>query len=305
MTARPEQQAGVADCDLGGMRALVTGSTSGIGREIALAVGRLGADVLVHGRNADAGARVVDELHSLGREARFVSADFASVGEVRALAAAVGEWTDELDLLFHNAGGLFGESKLTELGVEYTFHVNHLSAYLLTAELFSTLTPDARIITTSSAAHRGVTLDLGTVQSVDDYSAFRAYQRSKLANIQFTTELARRLAADEQAGNEITANAFHPGAIPGSGFARFLPGPLPRLVNAARVLPFVPTVVDGATTPVFLAGSPRVDGVSGRYFANCEPKAPSEPARDRTAQRRLFERSAELLGIDEPLQPDV
>ena len=295
---RPEQQAGVADVDCSGLTALVTGSTSGIGRETALTLGRLGADVIVHGRDRAAGRAVVDELAAVGSNATFEPADFADVSAVESLAAAVDDRVDDLDILINNAGGLFGEGRLTDLGVEYTFHVNHLAPYLLTAELLPTLTDDARIITTASAAHRGASLDLDAVESVADYSSFSAYQRSKLANIQFAFELARRLERTDRA---ITANAFHPGAIPGSGFTRFLPGPVSELVGLAGRLPFVPTPADGAATAVYLAVSSRVDSVSGRYFADCEPTQPTAAARDRTAASRLFGRSAELLDIPVPL----
>lgn len=298
MAQQPEQLADVADVDCSGRQALVTGSTSGIGRETALALGRLGADVMIHGRDAAAGQAVVDELTGMGREATFTKADFTSVDDVRALAAAVEAWTDELDILCNNAGGLFREGRLTDLGVEYTFHVNHLSPYLLTAELLSTLSDDARIITTSSGAHRGVSLDFEAARSVESYSGFRAYQRSKLANVMFTAELARRL---DQTDRSITSNSFHPGAIPGSGFSRFLPGPLPRLVAALDVLPMTTSVVEGAATAVFLAASPRVEDVSGRYFTDCKPTQPSSAARERPAQRQLWKQSATLLEIDEPL----
>src|SRR6056297_2229367 len=298
MGDRPEQIAGVDGVDLSDSRALVTGSTSGIGRETALALGRLGADVMVHGRDAAAGGAVVDELTAMGQEATFQKADFASVDDVRGLVAAVREWTDDLDVLCNNAGGLFRDGRLTDLGVEYTFHVNHLAPYLLTTELLPTLADDARIVTTSSGAHRGVELDFEAIESVDSYSGFRAYQRSKLANVLFSTELAHRLDHTERS---ITSNSFHPGAIPGSGFSRFLPGPLPRLFAALDRLPMTTTVAEGASTAVYLAASPRVDGLSGRYFADCEPKEPSAAARDRTTQRQLWERSAELLEIDEPL----
>ena len=295
---RPEQQAGVADVDCSGLTALVTGSTSGIGRETALTLGRLGADVIVHGRDRAAGRAVVDELAAVGSNATFEPADFADVSAVESLAAAVDDQVDDLDILINNAGGLFRKGRLTDIGVEYTFHVNHLAPYLLTAELLPTLADDARVITTASAAHRGASLDLDAVESVADYSSFSAYQRSKLANIQFAFELARRLERTDRA---ITANAFHPGAIPGSGFTRFLPGPVSELVGLAGRLPFVPTPADGAATAVYLAVSSRVDSVSGRYFADCEPTQPTAAARDRTAASRLFGRSAELLDIPVPL----
>lgn len=295
---RPAVQAGVADLDCSGQTALVTGSTSGIGRETALALGRLGVDVVVHGRDAAAGHAVVDELASIGATATFEQADFADVSAVRSLATAVDGWVDELDILINNAGGLFREGRCTDLGVEYTFHVNHLAPYLLTAELLPTLAAGGRIVTTASAAHRGASLDLDAVTSVQDYSSFRAYQRSKLANIQFAFGFARRLAA---AGRDITSNSFHPGAIPGSGFTRFLPGPLSDLASLAGGLPFVPTPADGAATAVYLAVSPRVDSVSGRYFADCEPTQPAAAAQDRDAATRLFTRSAALLDIPVPL----
>jgi len=298
MTDQPEALAGVSGADLSGNTALVTGSTSGIGRETALALGRLGADVMVHGRDQAAGQAVVDELSTMNSDAAFQQADFTSVAAVRGLAAAVESWTPELDILINNAGGLFREGRLTDLGVERTFHVNHLSPYLLTAELLSTLGDEARIVTTASGAHKGVTLDFEAVRSVDAYSGFRAYQRSKLANVQFAAELARRLDRTERS---IISNSFHPGAIPGSGFGRFLPGPLPRLLSGLRHLPMTTSVAEGAATAVYLAASPQVDDVSGRYFVNCEPSTPSRAARDRTAQRRLWKRSAVLLDIDEPL----
>ncbi|RJX42708.1 daunorubicin C-13 ketoreductase [Halonotius aquaticus] len=298
---QPAEQAGVADIDCAGQTALVTGSTSGIGRETALALGRLGADVMVHGRDADAARAVVDDLTAMGVEATFETADFAAVSAVSSLATAVDDWVDDLDILVNNAGGLFRDGRLTDIGVEYTFHVNHLAPYLLTAELLPTLADDARIVTTASAAHRGASLDLDAVDSVADYSSFSAYQRSKLANIQFAFELARRL---EQSEHGITSNTFHPGAIPGSGFTRFLPGPLSDLASLAGGLPFVPTPADGAATAVYLAVSPRVASVSGRYFAYCEPTQPSAAARDRAAARQLFERSAALLDIPDPLSAD-
>jgi len=298
MTDQPEVLAGVGESDLSAKTALVTGSTSGIGRETALALGRLGADVMVHGRDKEAGQAVVDELTALGTEATFQRADFASVQDVRTLAAAVRDWTDELDILINNAGGLFRAGRLTEIGVERTFHINHLSPYLLTAELLSTLSDEARIITTASGAHKGVTLDFEAVRSVDSYSGFRAYQRSKLANVQFAAELARRLGRTDRS---ISSNSFHPGAIPASSFGRFLPGPLPRLLAGLQHLPMTTSVAEGAATAVYLAASPQVDDGSGQYFIDCEPSTPSRAARDRAAQRRLWKRSAVLLDIDEPL----
>jgi NAD(P)-dependent dehydrogenase (short-subunit alcohol dehydrogenase family) len=299
MTDRPEEDAGVADADLSDTTVLVTGSTSGIGREAALAFGRLGAEVLVHGRDEAAGETVVAEIERSAGDAEFFPADFTDVTAVRNLADAVRAHVGSLDVLANNAGGYFREAHLTEIGVEQTFHVNHLASYLLTADLLPSLASDARVVTTSSGAHRGDPLDVEAVTTVDDYASFGAYQQSKLANVLFTKELARRF---ERSRGARTANCFHPGAIPGSNFARSLPGPIPRLIQSLDVLPFVPSPADGAATLLYLAVSDRVADVSGRYFADCAPATPDDPARDREAQRRLWTESAELLGIPEPLQ---
>jgi hypothetical protein len=302
MTRLPETRAGVEDADLSGTTALVTGSTSGIGRAAALSLGRLGADVFVHGRDETAGETVVADLRRTGSDAQFARADFAAVDDVRALAVRVREETDALDLLLNNAGGVFRRGRLTDLGVEYTFHVNHLAPYLLTAELLDHVAPGGRVVTTASEAHRGATLDLDAVESVEGYSAFAAYGRSKLANVQFALELARRLDA---AGREVTSTAVHPGAIPGSEFGRFLPGPLPAAMKLLGGLPMVTSVDDGAAALVKLSVAQSLAGVSGRYFDQQRPRTPSAAARDPSAGRELWVRSAELLGVDPPLSDAV
>ncbi len=298
MSDLPENIAGVSDVDCTGLQALVTGSTSGIGRATALALGRLGADVVVHGRDPDAGAAVVEELSRSGVDATFVEADFADIDAVGSLARAVRAETDGLDLLVNNAGGLFRNGALTDAGIEYTFHVNHLSPYLLTAELLGHLREGARVVTTASAAHNGASLDLDRIRGADRFSGFRAYSHSKLANVLFAAELARRL---EAAGRQVTANSIHPGAIPGSGFGRFLPGPLSGLFRLLEAVPGVTSVADGAAEILFVGVSPRTAEVSGRYFSDQHPTTPSEAARDRDAARRLWTESARLLGIEEPL----
>lgn len=298
MSTSPIDLAGVRDVDLSGRTALVTGSTSGIGRLAAVGLGDLGATVIVHGRDESAGRAVVTEIESRGAAAQFCRADFTSVASVRDLAATVRAETDGLDLLVNNAGGVFRDADLTDLGVDRTFHVNHLSPYLLTVELLDHLRPGARVVTTASAAHEGASLDLPAVTRPDGFSAFAAYSHSKLANVLFSTELSRRLAA---ADRDVTANSLHPGAIPGSGFARFLPGPLPRLVQALDRLPGVTSVADGAAELLYVAASPRAGDLSGRYFSNQRPTEPSRAARDPENARRLWVESAELLGIDEPL----
>jgi NAD(P)-dependent dehydrogenase (short-subunit alcohol dehydrogenase family) len=294
----PEAIAGVEKRDCAGKQALVTGSTSGIGRAAAQALARLGADVIVHGRDEAAGAEVVEQLTGIGAEATFVPADFTDTAAVKELAATVREETDHLDLLINNAGGLFRDGRVTDLGVGITFHVNHLSPYLLTAELLDHIAADGRIVTTASAAHQGASLSLDQVRGPTPSAGMNAYSHSKLANILFAAELARRLDA---AGRESTSNSIHPGAIPGSGFSRFLPGPLSWLIKQLDAVPGVTSVADGAAELLFVGVSPRTADTSGRYFTNQQPNAPSAAASDREAARRLWEESARLLDIDEPL----
>jgi NAD(P)-dependent dehydrogenase (short-subunit alcohol dehydrogenase family) len=301
MGKQPETLAGVADIDCTGRQALVTGSTSGIGRAAALALGRLGADVVVHGRDEQAGAAVVEELSRTGADATFLRADFADTDAVRELATAVRAETDGLDLLVNNAGGLFRDGGLTDLGVERTFHVNHLSPYLLTARLLDHLEPDARVVTTASAAHTGAELSLDRVRGADSLTGLGAYSHSKLANVLFAAELARRF---EAMGRDITSNSIHPGAIPGTGFGRFLPGPLPGLLRRLEAVPGVTSVADGAAELLFVGLSPRIDGVSGRYFADQRPRSPSKAARDQAAARRLWRESAAMLDVEVPLPTD-
>ncbi len=298
MGTPPEVRAGVADVDCTGTQALVTGSTSGIGRAAAVALGRLGADVIVHGRDTDAGADVVSELEAVGADATFVPADFTDRAAVQDLAATVRSETDGLDLLFNNAGGFFRDGRLTGLGVERTFHVNHLSPYLLTAELLDHLRAGARVVTTASAAHRGAELDVHRATTLDGYSGTWAYSHSKLANVLFSNELARRFDA---AGREVTSNSLHPGAIPGTGFSRFLPGPIPAVIRLFDSVPGITSVEDGAAALLFLGVSPRTAGVSGRYFSEQDPETPSAAARDSEAAERLWERSAAILDVEEPL----
>ncbi|WP_247008890.1 SDR family NAD(P)-dependent oxidoreductase [Halorientalis litorea] len=302
MSESPETLADVADVDCTGKQALVTGSTSGIGRAAALALGRLGADVVVHGRDRTAGATVVEDLGAVGAEGTFVAADFTDLDAVRDLAATVRSETDGLDILINNAGGLFRDGRLTDLGVERTFHVNHLAPLLLTAELLDHLQDDGRIVTTASAAHKGASLDLDRVEGVDDYSAMWAYSHSKLANVLFAAELGRRLDA---AGRSLTSNSIHPGAIPGSGFSRFLPGPLPRLVQLLDAVPGVTSVADGAAELLFPAVSPHAADISGRYFSGQQPTPPAAAGQDTAAARRLWEYSADVIDIEEPLREAV
>ncbi len=294
----PEEQAKVADVDCSEQTILVTGSTSGIGRAAAQSFGRLGAHVLVHGRDTEAGAEVVDEIESTDGTAEFLRADFIEPQQVSELADTVSESVDTLDVLCNNAGGLFETVEPTSLGVDPAFHINHLAPYQLTAELLDTLGSGSRVITTASIAHRGTTLNLDELMEIAGLSTAAAYARSKLANVQFAAELGRRLTA---AGREVTSNSFHPGVIPGSEFGRAFPGISSELFQLFDGSPFTESVEEGAATLVYLGVSEDVAATTGKYFARRRENRPSPDARDRTAQRKLWKESAKILDIDEPL----
>lgn len=304
-THLPEVGADVADVDMSGQTVLVTGSTSGIGREAALAFGRLGAEVLVHGRDEERGRAVVAELDGTDADAAaFFAADFADLSAVRGLAEDVAEYADELDVLANNAGGYFPNGGTTEDGIAFTFGVNHLAPFLLSAELLPTLADDGRVVTTSSLAHRQGSMDFESLRTAETGQGWGEYAQSKLANILFTRELARRLDA---AGRDVTANCFHPGAIPESGFVRNAPFPIPMASRALSMVPdplvrpFVTTVSEGAETLVYLGAA--VADTSGGYFTNCRQRRPSREARDDETARPLWEVSEDLAGAEYELVP--
>jgi len=296
MAYRPEAGAGVDSVDLSGKTVLVTGATDGVGRETALALSRLGAHVLLHGRDRAKGERVLEAVrnHSSGE---LYLADYASQHAVRAFAAAVRDNHDTVDVLLHNAGTHFDRGWLTENGVEATFAVNHLAPFLLTHELRDVLPVDGRVVTVASDAHRGAELDFTRFRSTDGYDGLAAYRMSKLANILFTRELARRLDGP-------TANSLHPGFVPGSGLWRNASLPVRVGVRVATRLPdwasrgIVSTPAEAATTSVYLAAAPDVADTTGEYFADCDPATPDDAALDDESARRLWTASAALTGTD-------
>jgi len=263
--------------DLTGQTALVTGATSGVGREVALALGRLGADVLVHGRDRDRGEAVESALRDLGSDAGFLPADFTDLDAVVGLAEGVRDRTDDLDVLVNNAGAHFDEGWLTGAGVEATFHVNHLAPFALTTALRDNLADDGRVVTVASEVHRRADLDLGDVESLDDYDGFAAYSRSKLANVLFVRELAGRLDGPE-------AVACHPGFVPDSGLWRNSSLPVRAVMRVFSLLPRtltfgkVDTAASAAVTPTFLAAAESVE--SGAYYRDCQPDPPAELGQD-------------------------
>jgi NAD(P)-dependent dehydrogenase (short-subunit alcohol dehydrogenase family) len=273
---------------------VITGGTDGIGKAAAYELAAQGAKLLIHGRDTDKGARAVAELRARSRnpEIEFLQADFGSLAEVRRLAAAVTERAPHVDVLINNAGGFFGRRTLSQEGYEMTFAVNHLAPFLLTHLLLDTLksTPQSRIVTTASGAHKGATLAFDDLQAAGKYSGFSCYGRSKLANILFTRALAKRLQ-----GSGVTATCLHPGFVR-TEIGRDIDRSLPRLIWGLMSR-FARSPEKGAQTLVYLAASAQVQGASGGYYFDCRQLAPSPAAQDDGVAERLWEVSAGMVGM--------
>jgi NAD(P)-dependent dehydrogenase (short-subunit alcohol dehydrogenase family) len=275
---------------------LLTGATRGIGRAAAIELARDGVEVALVGREAARVEDVAREAEATGGGAPVHQhvADLALVADVRALAAEVSERYAHIDVLANNAGALFATRRETSEGIEQTFALNHLAPFLLTNLLRDRLT-GGRVVTTSSDAHKSGLLDLEDLQSKKSYAAMKVYGTSKLCNILFTRELARRAP-------ELHANCFHPGVVR-TGFGKNENGIWRILTTVGG--PFFRSPQRGARSLVWLATSTEAAGLTGEYVQDEKVLAPSAQAQDETLARGLWERSAELVGLpaDGPVQP--
>ena len=287
---------------LEGRTCLVTGATSGIGQETALGLAREGARVLIVGRDparGEAARRDVAE-RSGNSQVELLLADLASLREVAKLADEVHARCGALHVLVNNAGVVNNRRTLTVDGFESTFAVNHLGYFALTLPLLGLLRASggARIVNVASDAHKFGGIDWDDLQSERRYqglplvSGMRVYGTSKLMNILFTRELARRLG-----GAGVSANCVHPGAVATRLGANESAG---RVISRL-IRPFMLTPAQGADTSIYLATSPEVAPLSGRYFARRRELTPSRAAQDDAAARRLWELSLSLSGLRDPL----
>lgn len=278
-----------------GKTVLVTGATQGIGYEAARAIARMGARVILTARDRTRGERAASTISAeAGASVELVLCDLSSMASIRAAAAEVRERATQLHVLLNNAGALYLERRESVDGLELTFATNHLGYFLLTRLLQDLLeqSAPARIVNVASAAHRvarrGPSFD--DLERRRGYSGFRVYGETKLMNILFTRELARRLA-----GTRVTANSLHPGVI-ASGFGTNNRGVLGWLMRHATRYIFA-TPEEGAATSIYLCTSPEVEGVTGKYFASCREVRPRPQAEDDQAARRLWELSERLTGL--------
>lgn len=281
--------------DLHGKTVIVTGATNGIGLETAVALATMGARTIVVGRDPARTDASVAEVRRRSGAAAVEGAlgDFASLDSVRALAADLLARCPRIDVLVNNAGAVFKSRTLSADGIEATFAVNHLAPFLLTNLLLDRLrqSAPARIVNVASRAHYRGTMPLDDLEFArGGYAILRAYQRSKLANVLFTAELARRLA-----GTGVTANSLHPGVVATNiwtGAPLFV---RPFLALWAKVSMLTPA--QGARTMIHLASSPEVEGMTGLYWDDCRPRTPGTLAQDAELAKRLWDLSAERTGV--------
>jgi len=275
-----------------GQVCVVTGATSGIGKAAAAALAQQGAEIIVVGRDPARAEATAAAIQAGGAPPPKVEiADLARLDQVRALAGRLNQNLDRIDVLINNAGLVLNERRVTPDGYEHVFAVNHLAPFLLTNLLRPKLTASApaRVITVSSDAHTAARLDLDDPNLEHGWSSWRSYSNSKLANILFTRELARRLD-----GTGVTANCLHPGVVR-TGFGRDA-RPLMR-VGITIAKPFMLSPERGADTIVYLASSPDVAAKTGGYYVKREPREPSAAARDDGLARGLWETSERLTGL--------
>ena len=282
------------DKSMTGKVCMVTGATSGIGRATARALAHKGATVIVVGRNPDKSAATVNQIkQQTGNPAiEFLLADLSAQAQIRQLAQQFESRYRGLDVLVNNAGAVFMKRRETVDGIEMTFALNHLGYFLLTNLLLNTLkaSAPARIVNVSSELHTKARLDLDDLQGKQRYRGMEAYRQSKLANVLFTYELARRLE-----GTDVTVNTQSPGLVATNlgQNNRGVSALMKRLVD--RLIGISPE--EGAQTSIYFATSPDEEGVTGQYFVRQQAVPSSKVTCDEAIARRLWQVSAELTGL--------
>jgi NAD(P)-dependent dehydrogenase (short-subunit alcohol dehydrogenase family) len=281
---------------MAGRTVLVTGGTGGIGKATALGLARMGAHLAITGRDRERTEGAAGEIRAAGGgQVEVFVADLSAQSQVRRLADEVLQRCSRIDVLVNNVGGHWNTRHVTADGLERTFALNHLAPFLLTNLLLDRLqqSAPARVVTVSSNAHAQGRIDFDDLQGERSWSGARAYSQSKLANVLFTYELARRLQ-----GSFVTANALHPG-VARTAFGAEDPAGVQRLL-VPFMRAFMKTPAQGAATSIHLASAPDLEQVTSRYFANSKPKRSSERSHDEATAARLWQVSADLAGLTAP-----
>jgi retinol dehydrogenase 14 len=276
---------------MAGKTVLITGGTGGIGRATALGMAGMGAHLAITGRDRPRADQVAREINAAGGgNVDVFVADLSAQAEVRRLADEVLQRLTRIDVLVNNVGGYWNTRHVTADGLERTFAVNHLAPFLLTSLLLGRLkqSAPARVVTVSSNMQAIGRIDFDDLQGERSYSGARAYNQSKLANVLFTYELARRLQA-----TSVTANALHPGVV-STSFGAEDPGAVQRVL-LPFMRPFMKTPAQGAVTSINLATAPGLEQVTGCYFANRKPRKSSKRSYDKAAAARLWQVSTDLV----------
>jgi NAD(P)-dependent dehydrogenase (short-subunit alcohol dehydrogenase family) len=274
-----------------GKTVVITGATSGIGEIAAIRLAEQGARIVFTARDQ---ARADDTMAALkkanpGAEHALHIADLSSLAEMKRVAGELAR-EPQIDVLINNAGALFNKRQETVDGLEMTFALNHMAYFVVTNLLLGKLKPGARIVTVASNAHRGAKLDFGDLQSRKGYIGFPVYARSKLCNILFNRELARRIT-----GSGVTANALHPGFV-ATRFGDNSGGLMRTVLKVAKPIGAI-SPEEGAKTIIYLGSSPEVADASGEYFYECKPATPTAEARNDEDARKLWEISESIAGL--------
>ncbi len=277
-----------------GKTVVITGATSGIGEVAALRLAGMGARIVAVARSKARGEATLAQLNAQapGLAHKVHYADLSLLADMKRVAAEIAASEPRIDVLINNAGAMFAKRQLTADGFELTFALNHLSYFVVTVGLRERLlaSAPARIVNTSSDAHRAARFDIDDLQTAKNYRSFEAYARSKLENILFTRELARRLQ-----GTGVTANCLHPGVV-ATRFGHESGGLVSSLLKLVQYVAISPE--KGAETIVYLASSPDIAGVSGEYFYKCKPAVPTRAARDDRLAAELWQKTVERTGVD-------